>query len=224
MNKKIINVPLYVWVAFIVTSLLFVFFPQIDIFVSALFYSKESGFIANGTWYEYILYNSIQSVVTLTIILPIFIWLYNIAAKKNLLHVNKKVVFYLLLVVAIGPGIIVNDILKDHWGRARPAETTLFGGHKQFTPAFVISDQHGCSFSCGHAAAAFFLIAPALLVRKRRALWMSLAVGYGFAISYIRIAAGGHFLSDTVVSFFIVYITTLIFYGLFFKEKKYEIS
>ena len=224
MNKKIINVPLYVWVAFIVTSLLFVFFPQIDIFVSALFYSKESGFIANGAWYEFILYNSIQPVVTLAIVLPILIWFYNIAAKKNLLHVNKKVVLYLLLVVAIAPGIIVNDIFKDHWGRARPAETTLFGGHKKFTPAFIISDQNGYSFSCGHAAGAFFLIAPALLVRKRRALWMSLAVGYGIAISYIRIAAGGHFFSDTVVSFFIVYITTLIFYGLFFKEDKHEIS
>ena len=53
---------------------------------------------------------------------------------------------------------------------------------------------------------------------------MSLAVGYGIAISTIRIAAGGHFLSDTVVSFFIVYITTLIFYGLFFKGDKHEIS
>jgi lipid A 4'-phosphatase len=223
MNKKIINVPLYVWVAFIITSLLFVFFPQIDIFVSALFYSKESGFIASGTWYEYILYNSIQPVIALAIVLPILIWFYNIAAKKNLYHVNKKVVLYLLLVVAIAPGIIVNDILKEHWGRARPAETTLFGGDKKFTPAFIISDQNGYSFSCGHVAGAFFLIAPALLIRKRRALWMSLAVGYGLAISTIRIAVGGHFLSDTVVSFFIVYVTTLIIYGIMFKEENHEV-
>ncbi len=224
MNKKIINVPLYVWIAFLITSLLFVFFPQIDIFVSNLFYTKGIGFSANGTWYEFILYNSIQPVVALAIILPILIWLYNIAAKKDLLHVNKKVILYLLLVVAIAPGLIVNDILKEHWGRARPAETILFGGTKEFTPAFVISDQGGYSFSCGHAAGAFFLIALALLAQQRRALWMSLALSYGIAISYIRIAAGGHFFSDTVVSFFIVYITTLIFYGFFFKEKNNEIS
>ncbi len=224
MNKKIINVPLYVWIAFLITSLIFVFFPQIDIFVSGLFYSKESGFIASGTLYESILYNSIEPVVALAIVLPILVWLYNIAAKKDLYHVNKKVILYLLLILAIAPGIIVNDILKEHWGRARPAETTLFGGTKEFTPAFIISDQDGYSFSCGHAAGAFFLIALALLARKRRALWMSLAVSYGLAISYIRIAAGGHFFSDTVVSFFIVYITILIFYGLFFKEENHEIS
>ena len=224
MNKKIINVPIYIWVAFALTSLVFVFFPQIDIFVSKLFYSKESGFSANGTWIETLLYSSIQPIVGLAIFLPILIWFYNLITKKDLLHVNKKVVLYLLLVVAIAPGIIVNDILKDHWGRARPAETTLFGGKKEFTPAFVISDQNGYSFSCGHAAGAFYLIALALLVKKRRVFWMSLAIGYGIAISTIRIAAGGHFFSDTVVSFFIVYITTLIFYGIFFKEDKHEVS
>jgi lipid A 4'-phosphatase len=224
MNKKIINVPVYIWAAFAITSLLFVFFPQIDIFVSSLFYTPQEGFSANGTWYEDILYNSIQPVVESAVLIPILIWIYNLITKKDLFHVNKKVIFYLLLVVAIAPGIIVNDILKDHWGRARPAETTLFGGHKEFTPAFVMSDQDGYSFSCGHAAGAFFLIALALLAKKRRAFWMSMAVSYGLAITYVRIAVGGHFLSDTVVSFFIVYITTLIFYGLFFGEKNHEIS
>lgn len=224
MNKKIIYVPVYIWIAFAITSLLFVFFPQIDIFVSSLFYTPKEGFFANGTWYEAFLYNSIQPVVAVAIGVPILIWFYNLIAEKNLLHVNKKVIMYLLLVLAIAPGIIVNDIFKDHWGRARPAETTLFGGHKEFTPAFVMSNQGGYSFSCGHAAGAFFLIALALLAKKRATLWMSLAVGYGLAISYIRIAAGGHFFSDTVVSFFIVYITTLIFYGLFFQGKTHEIS
>lgn len=224
MNKKIIHVPLFIWLAFALSSALFVVFPQIDIFVSSLVYSKEIGFIANGTWYESILYNSIQPVVALAIIAPLFIWFYNIATKKDLLHVNKKVVLYLLLVLAIAPGIIVNDILKDHWGRARPAQTTIFGGHKEFTPAFVLSDQGGYSFSCGHGAGAFFLIALALLAQKRKRLWMSLALGYGVAISFIRIAAGGHFLSDTVVSFFIVTITSLIFHGLFFQGKTHAVS
>ncbi len=224
MNKKILNVPVYVWTLFAITSLLFVAFPQIDIFVSSLFYTKEGGFSANGTWYETVLYGSIQTVVATAVMIPILIWIYNLITKKDLLHVNKKVIIYLLLVLALAPGIIVNDIFKDHWGRARPAETTLFGGDKEFTPAFVMSDQGGYSFSCGHAAGAFFLLSLALLAKKRRVFWMSLAASYGLAISYVRIAAGGHFFSDTVVSFFIVYITALIFYGLFFKEETDEIS
>jgi lipid A 4'-phosphatase len=219
MNKKIFFVPLYVWAGFILTSVIFVLFPQIDIFITNLFYVQNVGFPVKGTFYELILFHSIGYVLTLSIVIPLLLWIYNSITKKDILHVNKKVVLYLILVLSIAPGVIVNDILKDHWGRARPAETTIFGGTKQFTPAFVLSDQEGNSFSCGHASGAFFLIAIALLAKKRRALWMSLALSYGFAISYVRIAAGGHFFSDVVVSFFIVYITTLIFYGLFFKEE-----
>ena len=220
MNKKIINVPLYVWLAFVVSSLIFVFFPQIDITITSLFYVPNVGFPAKNTLYESILFNSIGYVVFFSIAIPFALWIYNSIFKKELYHVNKKVVLYLMLVLAIAPGIIVNDIFKDHWGRARPADTTIFGGTKKFTPAFILSDQEGNSFSCGHASGAFFLIALALLAQKRKVLWMSLAVGYGLAISYVRIAAGGHFFSDTVVSFFIVYITTLIFYGIFFQGDK----
>ena len=220
MNKKIFNVPLFIWLTFLLSSLIFVLFPQIDIFVTNLFYVPNVGFPQKGTFYESVLFHSIGYVLFFSIAIPLLIWIYNSFTGKNILHVNKKVVLYLMLVLAIAPGIIVNDILKDHWGRARPAETTIFGGTKQFTPAFILSDQEGNSFSCGHASGAFFLIALALLAQKRRALWMSLAVGYALAISYVRIAAGGHFFSDVVVSFFIVYITTLIFYGLFFEEEK----
>ncbi len=224
MNKKILHVPLFVWTAFLISSLLFIFFPQIDIYISSLFYDHGHRFIANGHLYEIILYDSVKPVVFLAAALPILLWIYNIFTKKNILHVNGKVVGYLLLVLAIGPGLIVNDILKEHWGRARPAQTVMFGGTKEFTPAFVISDQGGYSFSCGHGAGAFFLVALALLTKRRRALWMSLAFTYGVLISYIRIAAGGHFFSDTVVSFFIVYITSLMLYGIIFKEKNIEVS
>lgn len=220
MNKKIFYVPLYIWISFSLSSLFFILYPQIDIAVTNLFYTPGLGFTAKGTLFESILYHSIWYVLVLTILMILILWIYNSFTKNNLLDVNKKVVLYLLLVLAIAPGIIVNDILKEHWGRARPAETTLFGGTKQFTPAFILSDQGGNSFSCGHASGAFFLIALALLAQKRRALWMGLALSYGIAISYVRIAAGGHFFSDTIVSFFIVYITTLIFYGLFFKKEK----
>ncbi|MBU0631315.1 phosphatase PAP2 family protein [bacterium] len=223
MNKKIFNVPVFIWAAFILSSLIFIFFPQIDIFVSDLFYKQKGGFFTNGTWYEIMLYNSVKPVVFAAVALPGLIWIYNIFSKKNILHVNGKVIGYLLLVLAIGPGLIVNDIFKEHWGRARPAQTIMFGGDKEFTPAFVLSDQEGYSFSCGHAAGAFFLISLALLVRKNRMFWMGLAFAYGIVISYIRIAAGGHFFSDTVVSFFIVYIISLMLYGIIFKGKSHQV-
>ncbi|MDA3909420.1 MAG: phosphatase PAP2 family protein [Sulfurimonas sp.] len=48
---------------------------------------------------------------------------------------------------------------------------------------------------------------------------MALALTFGTSVSLARMAAGGHFLSDVVTSFFIVYITTHILYKLIFKEE-----
>ncbi|WP_345992912.1 phosphatase PAP2 family protein [Sulfurimonas sp. HSL-1716] len=223
-TKKSLGVFNIVWILFITSSLLFVLFPQIDLYISSLFYYAKEGFSTNGTWYEKLLYDSVKPVVAIAAALPILIWFYNLASKKNLLHVNAKVVLYALLVLAIGPGIIVNDIFKEHWGRARPAQTVEFGGKLEFTPAFVISDQGGYSFSCGHAAGAFFLLSLALLAKRKKAFWITLASAYGIAISYIRIAAGGHYLSDTVVSFFIVFIVSLMLHHFIFKDKTYETS
>lgn len=40
---------------------------------------------------------------------------------------------FLLLLLALGPGLLVNVILKNHLGRPRPQELIEFGGKQQFT-------------------------------------------------------------------------------------------
>ena len=110
---------------------------------------------------------------------------------------------YLIAVVAIGPGLVVNVVFKDHWGRARPRDVVEFGGAKAFTPAFVISDQcpKNCSFVAGHPSMAFAMVALALVAaRKRRAWLIALALTVGAVVGFGRIVQGGHFLSDVVFS------------------------
>ncbi|MBU0720560.1 phosphatase PAP2 family protein [bacterium] len=218
MNKKYLNVPYYIWGLFLVSSLVFIFFPQIDIFVTSLFY-EDGTFPANKTWLEEFFYHSVQPIIIALSLASLALFAYNFFTKKAVLNINAKVVLYLLLVLGLAPGLIVNATLKDNWGRARPAETLNFGGTKEFTPAFIPSTQGGYSFSSGHAAAAFSLIGFALLAKNRRKFWMTLALAYGVFVSIARVSAGGHFFSDVVTSFFIVYIFTYIFYGLLIKEK-----
>ena len=218
MNKKLLNVPLFIWVLFFLSSLLFIIFPQIDIYISSLFY--EDGFYLKGSLYEKIFYKSVPIVVTSLAIGSLSIFTYNYFSKKNILGLNKRVTLYIVLVLALAPGLIVNSILKENWGRSRPADIVHFGGAKEFTPAFVLSNQGGNSFSSGHGAAAFSVLGFALLARSRKKLWISLALSYGVAVSFARIIGGGHFFSDNVTSFFIVYITTYALYGYFFEDKK----
>ena len=59
--------------------------------------------------------------------------------------------------LVLGAGLVVNGILKDDFGRARPRDIEAFGGSSQFTPAFVVSHEcdRNCSFSSGDGAGAF---------------------------------------------------------------------
>jgi len=218
MNKKYLNVKLYFWLLFVLCSIIFVTFPQIDILIASLFYNGET-FFMNGTLIEEFFYYSVKPLIIILGFSTLLIYTYNRILKKNILNVNTRVVIYIVLALSIAPAFIVNATLKDNWGRARPAQVVNFGGEKEFTPAFVISDQDGYSFSSGHAAAAFSLLGFALLARKNKQLFINITLLYGSLVGLARISAGGHFFSDVVTSFFIVYIATHIFYKLVFKEE-----
>lgn len=217
MNKKYLNVKLYFWLLFLVSSLIFISFPQIDIYIASLFFNGKS-FPLNGSWIEGILYHSVRPLIIIFALSSIIIFIYNYIKKKNLLGINSKAILFIVLFLTIAPALIVNATLKENWGRARPAQTINFGGQKEFTPAFIPSNQDGYSFSSGHTAAAFSLLGFALLAKKRKRLFISLVLVYGTLVSLARMAAGGHFFSDVVTSFFIVYISTHILYKLIFKE------
>ena len=218
LTKKLLGVQLFIWLAFLTFSALFILFPDIDIYTSQLFYKE--GFYLKGSLYEIFFYKSVPIVVTTLAVGSISLFLYNYFNKKNILHIDKKTIVYIILVLSLAPGLIVNTTLKEHWGRARPNQIKEFGGDKNFTPAFILSKEEGNSFSSGHGAAAFSVLGFALLARKRRNLWIFLALSYGVAVSFARIIGGGHFLSDNVTSFFIVYITTYILYHYIIENKQ----
>ena len=217
MNKKILNSPLYIWIAFVLSSIFFIFFSQIDIDFSSLFY--QNGFYLRGSLYETFFYKSVPIIISTLAIGSITLFLYNTISKKNILGIDKKTILYIILVLSLAPGLIVNTTLKENWGRARPMDIVQFGGNKEFTPAFILSNQGGNSFSSGHGSAAFSILGFALLARSRKKLWITLALSYGVAVSFARIIGGGHFLSDNLTSFFIVYIATYALYGYIIEKK-----
>lgn len=103
----------------------------------------------------------------------------------------------------LGPGLVVNLVFKNHWGRARPRALDLFSGDALFTPALVPSDQclTNCSFPSGHAALGFWVTALALVVPARwRAQAWTAALIFGGVVGGSRLVVGAHFLSDTLAS------------------------
>ncbi|PWB67577.1 MAG: hypothetical protein C3F14_01695, partial [Deltaproteobacteria bacterium] len=111
---------------------------------------------------------------------------------------------FLLLCVALGPGLIVNGILKDHWGRPRPRQIVEFAGRMEYVPPLLPARTHGKSFPCGHCSVGYLYAAGWWAWRrshpKRAAVSLAAGMVVGTLLGFGRMAAGGHFLSDVAWS------------------------
>ena len=126
---------------------------------------------------------------------------------------RSEPVFALFLVV--GPGILVNGVLKPCWNRPRPCNVTDFGGPRPFLPVWQRGhDENDASFPSGHAAMGFYLMAPAFVYCRRRprlaAAFAALGLCAGAELGLARMVAGGHFPSDVLWSAGTVYFTGLL--------------
>jgi lipid A 4'-phosphatase len=121
--------------------------------------------------------------------------------------------FYALL-LALGPGVLVNLVLKPYWERPRPDNTVPFGGQSEFVPVFERGQgREDYSFPSGHASMGFYLMAPAFVFRRRRPrlalAFLALGLGAGSLIGLARIVAGAHFASDVLWAGGLMYFTAL---------------
>ena len=134
----------------------------------------------------------------------------------------------LIFTMIIGPGVLVNLVLKDHTGRPRPREITEFGGAEKFVCVCEKgATNEGKSFPCGHCSMGFYLAIPFLFLRKRKKILaytvLAVGVGYGIIIGIARMMAGGHFASDVLWAGLIVWLVALFGYSLFRAGKPIEI-
>jgi lipid A 4'-phosphatase len=203
---------------FICFAALFLTFPEIDLYVSRLFWDGDQ-----FTWAKHpmiqVIYYHVNVLTPIFITLSLMIILYQYVTKKVFSYTNIKNVTYFLLVGIIGSAILVNAVLKDNWGRARPHQVVEFHGEKSFSPPFIMTNQceRNCSFVSGHASFGFMFIGLWFLFRKKWLLWSSIM--YGALIGGVRIVQGGHFLSDVIFSFFVMYTTAYILYRWMYKEE-----
>lgn len=200
-------------------TLLFFLFPEIDLAFSGMFYEKAArgaarGFFLNNRAF-YVLHSTITNggrIISLALlVLPTASWL---STKLKTYLPPQRILWFLFLAFALGPGLVVNVAFKDHFGRPRPSAVSEFGGHKTFAPAFFISDQcdKNCSFVCGDCSVGFATLAFALLARSQRKRYITGALVFGSLIGLMRIMQGAHFLSDVIFS---GVFTTLVTYTLY---------
>jgi lipid A 4'-phosphatase len=120
----------------------------------------------------------------------------------------------------LGPGLLVNVVLKDHWGRPRPIDIVQYGGDQHFVAWW---DPRGdcpanCSFVSGDVSTAAWTLAPAALAPPQ---WRLVAYGAAFAftaaMAAMRMVAGGHFFTDTVFAGVFTFLIVWFMYALIYR-------
>ena len=137
----------------------------------------------------------------------------------------RKIVAYYVLVVIIGPGILINAVFKEHWGRPRPRDVSEFEGRDRFERVWEYdAASSGKSFPSGHASMGFCLFALYFVARathRRYASWsIAVALSLGGLLGLTRVAQGGHFASDVLWSAGFCYATALILGRLMRLEER----
>jgi lipid A 4'-phosphatase len=213
----------FIFIFLAVSGLLLVLFPQLDLAVSNLVYNDDYFALSHSALAEWL--KDKTSLVMLIAGLSILGYLAFALWQGDFAHRRKAL--YLLVAIALGPGLVTNVVFKDHWGRARPREVIEFGGKRQFTPALIISNQcpKNCSFYSGHAAIGFFWASLAFVLRRRYLFIVGFILGWLFGL--LRLFQGAHFLSDIVFAGLftmgIAYLLAQVF-GLGFSCKTTQFS
>ncbi len=203
-------------VALVPLTVLFLAFPEADIAFSRLFADASGRFpYTGGIWqvmrmivWDLIVLGALASLALLVIAL--------VRRRRG----EIRLWLFASLSFALGPGLLVNGILKNYWGRARPQSVQEFGGTAAFTPPVLPADQcaHNCSFVSGEAAGAvtlalvaWLILAPRLAPRWRRPFALGLAA---FALwgALMRVMAGRHFLSDVLFAADLMIVLVLSLY------------
>ena len=117
---------------------------------------------------------------------------------------------YACLVLIIGPGLVINAVFKDYWGRPRPRDVIPFEGKYAFEKVLTIDPSSpGKSFPSGHASMGFYFMCFFFVFRKKswRIAALCFGLAFGAIMGWARIVQGGHFASDVVFSAGMVFLT-----------------
>jgi len=206
----------------VVVGVVFAVDPQLDLDISASFFHAEPPtlFAVNAQPWVQGLRSVARGLITLLALPGFLALLGKLILPHRRMLISGRAALFLVVTIAIGPGLITNVLLKDHWGRARPIDVPQFAGTEHFTPWW---DPRGdcpsnCSFIAGEPSGAFWTLAPGALTPPQwRALAYAGAIAFGAGIGVLRIGAGAHFFTDVVFAGVFMYLVVWAAHGFIFR-------
>lgn len=218
--------PQRILIVAVVAMLPFIVWPGLDLAVSGLFHDKV--WMGNALTEAFRM--ALWRLSGLVLFAAFVLWLLALAKRREILRGSARFWGVIVLTFTLGPGLLVDTILKRHWGRARPADVTDFGGDLKFTPPWWPSDQclSNCSFVSGEVAGSTATAVAILLVlglwRDRLSSFTLRSLGI-FAVllplasAIQRMTAGRHFLSDTIFAMLFTLLVASLLHLVLIRRK-----
>ena len=222
----------WLWLNIVAASTTVFWFSDWDLRVASFFYDPELGakhwFLDNFPLWKALFYDGVPYVAG-AVLFGCLLLIMGSTVLKRWYH-WRLYAAYVLFVFLLGPGLLVNTLFKDHWGRARPVQVEQLGGTEQYTPPlYYVADGDGRSFPSGHSSIGFAFIAFWFLLRRHKSglakAVLTVTLLFGCTIGLTRMAAGGHFLSDVMWSCWVpLFAGWLLYYPLMRipeRERRY---
>jgi lipid A 4'-phosphatase len=211
-----------IWAVLFFALAAFAKMPGLDLLVSARYYSADKGFIHRNDplvlalydWTPLIGRGLVLLAILFALAAPLIARWLQYSGREDLAVRTKGPWRHMATVsvccALLGPGLVVEGVLKNVMARPRPVQVVQFGGTDGYQGPFVRGDDpaHHRSFVSSHAAAGFALMSLGITcgpVWRRR--WFLIGLVAGGVIGMGRIMQGGHFLSDIIFAFYAVWLS-----------------
>ncbi|MCG6859267.1 MAG: phosphatase PAP2 family protein [Salaquimonas sp.] len=222
-GRETAMVAIIAFVLGLATAIVFTAWPQFDIAVSRLFFSGDV-FPMTQEWFWRFLRTVFLNGFTAWYILITVGCVVTFKQQPALLGFDFRKWLYLAICSIGGPLLLVNIILKDHWGRWRPREIIQLGGEDLHTTPLDWSGTciDNCSFVSGEVASMVMaFIALAFVTTAWRPIFYALAIFMGLLEALIRVGQGGHFISDALFAgVFMVLVAAAIYWAMFLYRDR----
>jgi lipid A 4'-phosphatase len=212
----------------LVVGLVFGIFPELDLKLAALFYDVPTrSFPLKFNAYAALARDGAMWIAWGLAVPAIAALVIKLLRPDRPLMMSGRAIIFLLVTLILSAGVLTNLTFKSYWGRPRPVLVTQFGGDLPFVPWW---DPRGgcdrnCSFFSGEGATAFWTFAPAALTPPPwRPLAYAAATLFGLITSGLRMAFGGHFLTDVATAGLVTFLLIWLAHGMIYRWQRTVLS
>jgi lipid A 4'-phosphatase len=193
---------------------------DLDRRIAARFYHGSEGWYLGDKqpWHWLYQYGTVPGL--LLSLTALFAWFWSMATQR--MKYLQRYFLVIVLTAILGPGVLVNGILKNYWSRPRPRQIEQFGGQWNYRhPHQPGIPGKGKSFPCGHCTMGFLFCS--LMIFRKHKRWLAYTGGafgllLGGLLSAARMLQGAHYLSDTLWSMGILLMLPIALYVIILKR------